>query len=117
MLDPNTEAQKYGGSQRIIRSELTYKIIGAAVVGIQRQLEMFLRASLCFCASVLRPKHGGFYLNLSIQASNNLRKGSSPIQEAPRGKSGLIEPWKSDPPVINQFRCLATSSQRLIWFM
>ena len=31
MPDLNTEAQKYGGSQRIIDSELTYKIIGAAV--------------------------------------------------------------------------------------
>ena len=31
MPDLSTEAQKYGGSQRFINSELTYKIIGAAV--------------------------------------------------------------------------------------
>lgn len=30
-LKLNTEAQKYGGAQRTIDSELMYKIIGAAV--------------------------------------------------------------------------------------
>ncbi len=44
MPDLNTEAQKYGGSRRIIDSELTYKVIRATVevrkiLGVQRLLK------------------------------------------------------------------------------